>query len=74
MAWVRVVRTIVTEKELVIYSIDRKRPQVLPLMHEFKRLISWVEQTLRIERVEIDDLEAVRAPDAQLRLQEVNRA
>ena len=63
--------TIVAEKELVVYSIDCERLEVLPLVDELQGSVSRVEQALSIQRLEIDNLEAIRASDTQFRFQEV---
>lgn len=42
-------------------------------MNELQRSVSRIKQALGIQGFEIDDLEAVRASDTQLRLQEMYR-
>ena len=66
--------TIIAEKELVFYSIDSEWFEVLSLVDELQRNIGRIKQTLSIQCLEIDDLEAIRTPDTQLGLQEVYRA
>ena len=66
--------TIVTKKKLVFYPIDGERFKVLSLVDKLQRSVRRIQQTLSIQRLEVDDLEAVCASDTQLRLQEVYRA
>ena len=66
--------TIIAENELVFYSIDSEWFEVLSLVDELQRNIGRIKQTLSIQCLEIDDLEAIRTPDTQLGLQEVYRA
>ncbi len=63
--------TIVAEKVLVFYSIDSEWLEVLPLVDELQRNVGRIKQALRIQTLEVDDLEAVGTSDTQLRLQEV---
>ena len=49
------------------------RPCVFLERDEVERGVGLVEQRLRLERLERDDLEAPRAGDAELGLEEVDR-
>lgn len=66
--------TPVTQQELAVDTIYRHRAHIVPLEHKVQRRIMWIEQSLRIECLEIDDLETLRAPNTQSRAQEMYRA
>jgi hypothetical protein len=63
--------TIIAEQKVVIYAVNCHRPQVLPLPDKFERLVRRVQQPLRLERLQINDLEALRAPNAHPRVEVV---
>jgi hypothetical protein len=67
--------TIVTEQEVGLDAIDGNRsdgPEVVPLVDKLQVWVGRVEETLGVERLEIDDLEPFRAADAKLSLEEVD--
>lgn len=71
------VRTFVAQQKLVLDPIYRHRLRlriVRPPSHEIEALVPRIEQSLRVERLGVDDLEPVHARDAELRLEEVDRA
>lgn len=65
--------TVVAEQELSVDAVDGDRPSVLALLHKVEGRIGRVEQALGIQRLEIDNLEALGAADAELGLEEVDR-
>lgn len=66
--------TIVAEQELSLDAVDRNRTRRLSLLHKVEGRVGGIEETLRVERLQVDDLEALGAADAKLRLEKVNRA
>lgn len=42
-------------------------------MNELEVGIGWIQESLGVERLEVDDLEPFRASDAESRLEEVDR-
>lgn len=70
-------RTVVAQQEVALDAVDGDRPDrplVVALVDEVEVRVGRVEQALRVERLEVDDLEALGAADAQARLEKVDRA
>lgn len=66
-------KLVVAEQELAVDAEDGERLDVLALLDKVERRVGRIEQALRIERLEVDDLEALDAADAELGLEEVHR-
>lgn len=66
--------TVITKQKLVIYPVDSHRPKVFSFPYKVKGSVGWIEKSLRIKTLEVDNLEAFRAPYTELRFQEVDRA
>jgi hypothetical protein len=64
--------TIVAKEEVAVDAIDGDRTSCLALLDKVERAIRGVEETLGIERLEVDNLEPLRRPNAQLGLEEMN--
>ena len=58
--------TIVAQQELSVDAVDGDRLGRLTLLHKVETRIGGVEQPLRVERLEVDDLETLGAADAEL--------
>ena len=59
--------TVIAQKKLVPHTEDSKRSQgfsAFPFPNKVQRGIGWVKEALRVQCLEIDDLEAIRAADA----------
>jgi hypothetical protein len=65
-------RTVVAKQELAVDAVNRDRFGVLPLLNEVETRIRRVEEPLSVERLEVDNLEAFGAPDAEFRFEEVD--
>lgn len=68
--------TIVAQQEVALHSVDgdrSDRPLVVTLVDEIEVGIGRVEQALRVECLEVDNLESLGASDTKLGLEEVDR-
>jgi hypothetical protein len=74
MAAGRASLTVVAEQKVLLDAVYRDWPHIVPLEHEVEARVSRVEQTLHIERLEVDDLETLGAAHAELGLEKVDRA
>ena len=72
-AYTELLLTIVAEKELILYPVDCHGPQVRLAMNELEALVVRVKQPLRIQRLQVDDLESSRASNTHLGLQVMYR-
>jgi hypothetical protein len=70
----KTVRTVVTQQKFVVNPVDSHRSEVILLFYELERIVRWVQQTLRVQALEVDNFKAPRTTDAQLGLQEVDGA
>lgn len=64
--------TVITEKELIVYPVYSHRPKIFSFPYKVKRGVGWIEKSLSIKTLKVDDLEPFRAPYAELRFQEVD--
>jgi hypothetical protein len=55
-------RTIVTKQEVFFDPIYSNRPDIVPLHHEIQTGIRRIEQSLHIQRFQIDNFESFRTP------------
>ena len=65
---------VVAQEELAIDAEDGDRLEVFLALHELERRVGGVQEALGIEGFEVDDLESLDGADAQLGLEEVDRA
>lgn len=65
-------RTIVTQEEVAVDSVNRDGSSSLALLNEVERAVGWIEETLSIESLQVDDLEALGRADAEFRFEEMN--
>lgn len=64
--------TVITKEKLVVYPVNSHRPKIFSFPYKVKRGVGWIEKSLSIKTLEVDDLEPFRAPYAELRFQEVD--
>jgi hypothetical protein len=64
--------TVITKEKLIVYPIDSHRPKIFSFPYKVKGGVSWIEKSLCIKTLKVDNLEPFRAPYAELRFQEVD--
>ncbi len=66
-------KLVVTQQELARDTVDRDGLDVLAAVDKVERCVCWIQQALRIERLEIDNLETLCTSNAELGFEEMDR-